>query len=207
MKTAILIDQDGLAEAHMSSFNHENTQWIAVDSVDRVAADSTDLVVFMQVPNAIPAHWKMPVLINDTTGTFQLPAQDNRPIARFCGWNTMIERSTWEIAMYNQASTDWMQGVEVLLNKKLYIVSNTPGFIAPRVVATIINEACYGLADQICTANDLDLAMRLGTNYPRGPIAWMKEIGKENILTLLNTLALEEERYKPHPLLHSEKLL
>jgi 3-hydroxybutyryl-CoA dehydrogenase len=161
----------------------------------------------MQLPTAIPAHWKMPVLINDTTGAFQLPAQDNRPIARFCGWNTMIERPTWEIAMYNQASTSWLQGAELVLNRKLNVVSNRPGFIAPRVVAAIINEACYGLADKICTANDLDLAMRLGTNYPRGPIAWMQEIGKENILILLTTLALEEERYKPHPLLHSEKQL
>jgi len=202
MKTAIIIDNTGLGKTYTSSFGHENTQWLAVESESMLGKTMPDLVIFMQLPKEIPAHWNMPVLINDTNGLFQISAEDARPIARFCGWPTMIERPFWEIAVYNNASTEWTKDAEKVLNKKLSMVPNHPGFIAPRVIASIINEACYGLADHICTADDMDVAMRLGTNYPKGPIAWMHEIGKENIAALLTILALQDTKYTPHPLLN-----
>jgi len=204
MKTAIIIDNTGLGKTYTSSFSHEDTQWLAVETEGMIGEDIPDLVIFMQLPKAIPDHWKMPVFLNDTTGLFRLSKEDVRPIARFCGWPTMIERTVWEIAAYNNASTDWTEAAAKLLNRKLSMVPDRPGFIAPRVIASIINEACYGLADGICTADDMDVAMRLGTNYPKGPIAWMQEIGKENIASLLTVLAMKDTKYTPHPLLNLE---
>ncbi len=185
MNTAILVDYNGMGEALINSFNQHDAKWVLVGDEALVAAASADLVVFMQQPVAIPAHFTMPVLINDTIGSFQLPANDERPIARFCGWPTMVERPVWEMAAYHNTSTAWTLDAEKLLNRKLCVVPNTPGFIAPRILATIINEACHGLAQNICTADDMDVAMQLGTNYPKGPIAWMYEIGKKILLIYL----------------------
>jgi hypothetical protein len=201
MKTALIIDSTGLGNKYIEGFGHKYGHWEAIESVDMVGVELPALVVFMQIPISIPFHWQMPVLINDTIGSFELAPSDNRPIARFCGWQTMVERPVWEIAAYNIASTEWINDAEELLNRKLSKVPNQPGFIAPRILASIINEACFGLSDNICTADDMDIAMRLGTNYPKGPIAWMHEIGKENIAALLSKLATYDKKYTPHPLL------
>jgi 3-hydroxybutyryl-CoA dehydrogenase len=88
-----------------------------------------------------------------------------------------------------------------LLNKQLVAVADAPGLVAPRILAMIINEACYGLADGICSASDMDTAMKLGTNYPKGPVAWMEEIGKEKIAELLFAMSKTDSRYAPHPML------
>jgi hypothetical protein len=202
MNTAILVDQIDSGNALISSFNQRDTHWVLMDADEIYEIGSADLVVFMQQPVAIPAHFTVPVLINDTTSSFQLPANDERPVARFCGWPTMVERRVWEVAAYHNAAAGWMHDAEKMLNRKLCVVPNTPGFIAPRILATIINEACHGLAQNICSENDMDVAMQLGTNYPKGPIAWMHEIGKENIAELLGALALHEKRYSPHPMLN-----
>jgi hypothetical protein len=201
MKNGIIIDHTGLANSIVGSFDQQHTQWSVLESEAMLGNEMPDLVVFMQLPYSLPAHWAMPVLINDTIGTFSLGEGDTRPIARFCGWNTMIERTVWEIATYKAASTEWIPEAEKMLNRTLKLVNNTPGFVAPRVVATIINEACFGLADEICTAADMDLAMRLGTNYPQGPVEWMQQIGKKEIHALLSHLAIAEKRYTPHPFL------
>ncbi|QLQ05690.1 MAG: hypothetical protein HZY76_06125 [Anaerolineae bacterium] len=48
-----------------------------------------------------------------------------------------------------------------------------------RILACIINEAYYALGEGVATADDIDTAMRLGTNYPRGPLAWGEALGLE----------------------------
>jgi len=80
-------------------------------------------------------------------------------------------------------------------------VADQPGLIAARVVAMIINEAYFGLADNISTEEDIDTAMKLGTNYPYGPFEWATKIGHGNIVRLLETLAATNSRYQPAPLL------
>ncbi len=56
----------------------------------------------------------------------------------------------------------------------------TPGFIVPRTIATITNEAYFSLEDQVASASDIDRAMKFGVNYPRGPFEWTQ--GKEKII-------------------------
>ncbi|HSR38024.1 MAG TPA: 3-hydroxyacyl-CoA dehydrogenase family protein, partial [Phnomibacter sp.] len=119
--------------------------------------------------------------------------------ARFCGWPGFMLREKWEVAVCQQGP--WLESFSQLLNKQLVPVADAPGLVAPRILAMIFNEACYGLADGICSASDMDTAMKLGTNYPKGPVAWMEEIGKEKIAKLLSAMAKTDNRYAPHPLL------
>ena len=69
--------------------------------------------------------------------------------------------------------------------------------ISARILASIINEAYYTLQEEVSTKNDIDTAMKLGTNYPFGPFEWSERIGLENIYDLLNKLSKADARYAP----------
>ena len=72
------------------------------------------------------------------------------------------------------------------------LVENHAGLFLGRTVGSIVNEAVYVVQDEIATPEDVDLAMRLGTNYPRGPIEWGQEIGGDRVARILQRLAAEE---------------
>ena len=78
-----------------------------------------------------------------------------------------------------------------------------PGGVAFRIVALLINEAVCALAEGLATPAAIDRAMRLGVNYPLGPLEWAERLGLENVLTALDSLHEETgaERFAPHPLL------
>ncbi len=73
--------------------------------------------------------------------------------------------------------------------------------VLPRIVCQVINECAFALGEGVGSAQDIDVGMRLGMNYPRGPLAWAAEIGPEHVLDVLDTLWEEyrEERYRAAP--------
>jgi 3-hydroxybutyryl-CoA dehydrogenase len=50
-------------------------------------------------------------------------------------------------------------------------------YVALRVISRIVNEALLALSEGVATAQDIDEAMKLGANYPKGPLEWAEEIG------------------------------
>ncbi|MGI8541518.1 MAG: 3-hydroxyacyl-CoA dehydrogenase NAD-binding domain-containing protein [Rubrobacteraceae bacterium] len=60
--------------------------------------------------------------------------------------------------------------------------------VALRVISCIVNEAFLTLSEGVATAGDIDRAMKLGANYPKGPFEWAEEIGATNILATLDSL-------------------
>jgi 3-hydroxybutyryl-CoA dehydrogenase len=83
-------------------------------------------------------------------------------------------------------------------------VADIPGFITPRTIAMIVNEAYFALGEEVSTKADIDIAMKLGTGYPFGPFEWSEKIGLKRIVNLLNELAKSDKRYEPAPLLIKE---
>ena len=75
--------------------------------------------------------------------------------------------------------------------------------IFERIQAMLINEAVDAVFWQVASAQDIDLAMRYGTNYPKGLLAWCDEIGANKPLTILENLyqTYGEDRYRPSSLL------
>jgi 3-hydroxybutyryl-CoA dehydrogenase len=75
--------------------------------------------------------------------------------------------------------------------------------IAARILATIVNEAASAVADGVATPDAVDTAMRLGTNYPSGPLEWGERIGLDHVLHTLDALnaAVPDGRYRAVPLL------
>ncbi len=71
-----------------------------------------------------------------------------------------------------------------------------------RIVAQIVNEACFALEERVASAADIDTAMTLGFNWPLGPLAWGGRLGWSRALGTLEELReLRGEAYRPAPLL------
>ncbi len=83
-------------------------------------------------------------------------------------------------------------------------VKDEPGLVAARVICMIINEAFFALQEEVSTVNEIDLAMKLGANYPYGPFEWQNKIGLQNIYQLLKTLSEKDKRYSTSPLLEKK---
>jgi 3-hydroxybutyryl-CoA dehydrogenase len=72
--------------------------------------------------------------------------------------------------------------------------------ILPRLFAQIANEAAFALEEQIGSPADMNTAMRLGFNWPRGPLELTEQMGTDRIVTLLRKLEGEKgEAYRPAP--------
>ncbi|MBK8900524.1 MAG: 3-hydroxybutyryl-CoA dehydrogenase [Anaerolineaceae bacterium] len=83
------------------------------------------------------------------------------------------------------------------------VVADGPGLVRARTVCCLINEAASALLEGVATATDIDQAMKLGTNYPYGPLEWADYLGLDTVLGVMNGLFSEwgEDRYRPSPLL------
>ncbi len=85
------------------------------------------------------------------------------------------------------------------IGRRVVLVENQPGLFLGRTIGSIVNEAVYVVQENIATPDDVDLAMRLGTNYPQGPIQWGREIGGDRIVRILQRVAgAEGAAFAPH---------
>jgi 3-hydroxybutyryl-CoA dehydrogenase len=82
-------------------------------------------------------------------------------------------------------------------------VQDSVGLVMPRILCALANEACFAIMEGVAEANDIDTAMKLGTNYPSGPVVWAGRIGWSQVLAVLKGLHgyFGEDRYRPAPLL------
>jgi 3-hydroxybutyryl-CoA dehydrogenase len=139
-------------------------------------------------------------VINSVENTLE---ESDKGFIRINGWNTFLKRPVIEAAGKN----DKRENAEQLFscfNKKTEWLADLPGFISARVVAGIINEAWFALEEEVSSKEEIDIAMKLGTNYPYGPFEWCNKIGAKNIFNLLTRLAKEQKRYEPAALLTKE---
>ncbi|MGH2627160.1 MAG: 3-hydroxyacyl-CoA dehydrogenase family protein, partial [Anaerolineales bacterium] len=80
-------------------------------------------------------------------------------------------------------------------------IAESPGLVLPRIVSMLANEAAFAAAEGVAGPETIDLAMKLGTNYPHGPLEWGEAIGWNRVLGVLEHLSREtgEERYRAAP--------
>jgi 3-hydroxybutyryl-CoA dehydrogenase len=83
------------------------------------------------------------------------------------------------------------------------LLKDVPGLVVMRTVAMLANGAADAVNQGVCSAADVDAAMRLGVNYPRGPLAWAEQMGVRTVHEVLSNLAHStgEDRYRISPLI------
>jgi 3-hydroxybutyryl-CoA dehydrogenase len=89
------------------------------------------------------------------------------------------------------------------IGKSVTVVQDAPGMVVTRIVAMLANEAADAVYYGVCTEDDADTAMLKGLNYPKGPLAWSREVGCQRIVDTLDAMFefYHDPRYRASPLL------
>lgn len=149
-------------------------------------------------------------LINASPANRRPTASGQIPFALFgfCGLPTLLNRPLLEVSLYHEADREKLAATCAALGTGYRVVADRVGLVTPRVICMIINEACYTVQEGTATMQAVDMAMQLGTRYPRGPFAWANAIGVERVYAVLEALWQDthDERYKICPLLKRHAL-
>jgi 3-hydroxybutyryl-CoA dehydrogenase len=140
--------------------------------------------------------------------THQVSSQNDCTIFGFCGLPTFLNRELLEVSLRKQSDLSSLEKVCKELSTEFVVVEDRVGMATPRVICMIINEAYFTVQEGTATREDIDVAMKLGTNYPYGPFEWCEKIDIRNVYQLLQSVYQEtkDERYKICSLLKEESL-
>ena len=83
------------------------------------------------------------------------------------------------------------------LGKHVAWVGDAPGLVLGRIVAQLVNEAGFAIAEGVGSIEDVDAGLELGMRHPRGPSEWDREQARATLDGLWNER--REERYRPAP--------
>jgi 3-hydroxybutyryl-CoA dehydrogenase len=99
------------------------------------------------------------------------------------------------------AVRDAAHGLLAADGQPVVVINDSPGFVAQRVVAMIVNIGCGVAQRSIASPADIDKATKLGLSYPFGPLEWGDRLGARRILFILERLQAfyGEPRYRPSP--------
>ncbi|MBS4029144.1 MAG: hypothetical protein KGZ58_10995 [Ignavibacteriales bacterium] len=119
---------------------------------------------------------------------------------------TFIQRELLELSAPKSFSSENWERVQMFflhIGKQFSVVQDRIGMVLPRILCQLVNESFFALQEEIAEPSAIDTAMKLGTNYPMGPIEWGGKIGFENVVAVLDALHTElgDDRYRISPLL------
>jgi 3-hydroxybutyryl-CoA dehydrogenase len=204
MKIAIITD-DALKEEWMSQGMQEavRIEWLS----EPIAVEDADCYIdllFQPTAERINKLKKLQpalIIVNSVIATLN---KLQEKFIRINGWPTFLKRPVVESSCSNDELKTLAEKIFSSFNKTTEWVPDVPGFITARVISMIINEAYFTLHEKVSSKKEIDIAMKLGTNYPYGPFEWSEKIGLKKVYELLTMLSNSNSRYEPSALLKKE---
>jgi 3-hydroxybutyryl-CoA dehydrogenase len=211
----IILGSERQAEELVSKLGPSHTYFRAKKPTDAGKVFSKDRIVFDFTPGTdlfdrgiYVTQPGMTVFLDTTLISLANLAIRNEPseVFGFCGLPTFVNRSIMEVSVTDEKSLVNLKLTFERLSSDYIVVADKVGMVTPRVICMIINEAYYTAEEGTASREDIDMAMKLGTNYPWGPFEWARRIGLENVGALLQAVYRDskDDRYRICPLLESE---
>lgn len=179
------------------------TMALELTNIDRLAKRENLVRLDATLPPSVP------ILTSSVAVSTTEQAAWLRQSSRVVGISAMpslLRGTLVEVAPHVQTDVSMLPGVKnflALIGKEISIVQDRVGMVLPRILCMLINEAFFAFTEDVAPPRDIDTAMKLGTNYPRGPFEWADEIGLPTVVATLEALHAElgEDRYRIAPLL------
>ena len=156
-------------------------------------------------------HLKPETILTSNTSSIsitRLASRTDRP-EKFMGFHFMNPVPVMQLVELirgiatDDATYQTLMAVVERLGKTPATAEDFPAFIVNRILMPMINEAVYTLYEGVGSVQSIDLAMKLGTNHPMGPLELADFIGLDTCLAIMNVLhdGLADTKYRPCPLL------
>ena len=184
----------------------------ALQSADFIIeAVSENLQLKIDILRTAESHAKPSAIITSNTSSIsitRLAAALSHPerVAGMHFMNPVPIMPLVELIAGLQTSPETMEttrNIAKRMGKRTVQADDQPGFIVNRILMPMVNEAIGALAEGLGTKEDIDAAMKLGTNQPMGPLELADFIGLDTCLAILEVLhdGIGDPRYRPASLL------
>jgi 3-hydroxybutyryl-CoA dehydrogenase len=142
-----------------------------------------------------------PIGYDLTTACVDLKLDAKRAVAVDVLFGMKGPRALMVTPAIDPAMREAAHGLLAADGQPVIVINDSPGFVAQRVVAMIVNIGCGVAQRGIATPADIDKATKLGLGYPFGPMEWGDRIGAGRVLFILERLLAfyGEPRYRPNP--------
>jgi 3-hydroxybutyryl-CoA dehydrogenase len=187
------------------SSNHPDLQAPLIDLFKQAAAN----VEVGEKPSDEAVIVITPIGYDLTTAVAELKLDGKRSVAVDVLFGMKGPRTLMVTPATDPAVRDAALSLLAADGQPVVVINDSPGFVAQRVVAMIVNIGCAVAQRGIATPADIDKATRLGLGYPYGPIEWGDELGPKRVLFILERLHAfyGEPRYRPNPWLKRRAML
>jgi 3-hydroxybutyryl-CoA dehydrogenase len=218
MKILVIGEPVHLEECQMKFGNNHTYSWVKDHSTAEKSPETSDIIFDFIIDEE---QWGMEVFRDTPASVFfntckislsDLTRSINNGVTftmfGFNGMPTLLNRKILEVSLWQNKDLAKLQQACENLNTEFLVVDDRVGLVTPRVICMIINEAYYTVQERTASREDIDSAMKLGTNYPYGPFEWCHRIGIRHVYELLEATYndTKDERYKICPLLKKEYL-
>jgi len=172
-------------------------------AVERDRADSRFPAGALHIAGRAGGAWL--ALTDGRTATARVAASGVRDLALFDLANDYATATRVALGRADTCGDDaWNAAVGVFCAAGIAVsrIDDVAGLVVMRIVSALANEAADAVVQRVAAAEAIDLAMKNGVNYPRGPLAWGDAIGATTVRDVLAHLIEQygEDRYRISPL-------
>jgi 3-hydroxybutyryl-CoA dehydrogenase len=103
----------------------------------------------------------------------------------------------------SDATYDLVRRVAVSMGKETVSCKDSPGFLVNRILAPALNEAVFLVSEGVASPEDIDKAIRLGLNWPMGPLELIDYVGLDTTLNIMQVFMdeFQDPKYRASPLM------